>query len=103
MKRTRVGRREFVRGIQEQGYPIEIVSKAKWYDSLRAALPSNRDLTPLMLLGAQDSSADEPNIFSMQFDTSRLRAALAGTGVVCPLLDRQLIGTYVNAMASPKA
>ena len=100
---TPVTWRDFVRGIQEQGYPIEIVSKAKWYDSLRAVLPSNRDLTPLMLLGAQDSSADEPNIFSMQFDTARLRAALAGTGVACPLLDRQLIGTYVNAMASPKA
>lgn len=91
--------RDFVSGIQEQGHSIAIVSKAEWYDSLRAALPSNRDLTPLMLLGAQDPSASDPNIFSMQFDASRLRAALAGTGVECPPLDRQLIGTYVNAMA----
>jgi thioester reductase-like protein len=90
--------REFVSGIQEQGHAIEIVSKAEWYDSLRAALPRHRDLTPLMLLGAQDPLASDPNIFSMQFDASRLRAALAGTGVACPPLDRQLIGTYVNAM-----
>lgn len=90
--------RDFVRGIQEQGHPIEIVSKTEWHDSLRKALPSHRDLTPLMLLGAQDPTARDPNIFSMQFDASRLRAALAGSGVACPPLDQELIGTYVNAM-----
>jgi thioester reductase-like protein len=90
--------RDFVRGMQEQGHPIEIVTKAAWHEGLRAVLPQHRDLTPLVLLGAQDPASSDANIFSMQFDASRLRAALAGTGVACPPLDGPLIGTYVKAM-----
>jgi hypothetical protein len=55
-----------------------------------------------VLLGGQDptGSAGEANVFSMQFDASRLRSALLGTGVACPPLDQRLIGTYVSAMAA---
>ena len=38
------------------------------------------------------------NMFSIRFDASRLRAALAKSGVACPPLDQHLIGTYVDAM-----
>lgn len=90
---------EFIRSMQQQGHPIEIVPKAAWQAGLRAALPAHRDLTPLVLLNGQDAMSTGGNIFSMQFDTSRLRAALAGTDIACPPLDPALIGTYVDALA----
>lgn len=90
---------EFIRGMQQQGHPIEIVPKDTWRSGLRAALPANRGLTPLVLLAGQDATRTDGNIFSMQFDASRLRATLADTDVECPPLDQELIGTYVNAIA----
>jgi thioester reductase-like protein len=95
--------RDFVRGMREQGHAIELVSTAAWHDALRMALPAHREFTPLVLLGSQDPTraAGEANVFSMQFDASRLRSALLGTGVACPPLDQRLIGTYVSAMAAP--
>jgi thioester reductase-like protein len=91
--------REFIRCMQQQGHPIEIVSKAAWQAALRSALPAHRELSPLVLLGGQDQTDAGGNIFSMQFDASRLRATLADTDVACPPLDQGLIGTYVNAIA----
>jgi hypothetical protein len=93
--------REFVGSMRDQGHAIELVSMQAWYDALRAALPTHRELMPLVLAAGQDptrNSLSDANIFSMQFDTSRLRAALANTDVVCPPLDRQLVGAYVNAI-----
>jgi thioester reductase-like protein len=91
--------RDFIRSIQEQGHAIDFVSPAAWHNALRAALPVHRELAPLVLLGAQDPTRSNPNVSSMWFDASRLRAALADTGVACPPLDSGLIGTYVSAIA----
>jgi thioester reductase-like protein len=90
---------DFISAMQEQGHAIDFVSPATWHDALRAALPVHRELAPLVLLGAQDPTRSNPNVSRMRFDASRLRAALAGTGVACPPLDRGLIGTYLNAIA----
>lgn len=95
---TPIAWRDFVRAMQEQGHAIDLVPPAAWHESLRAALPAHRDFMPLLLLGAQDQT-HRPNVSSMHFDASRLRAALAGTGVACPPIDRQLIGTYLRAIA----
>ncbi|MES2522483.1 MAG: thioester reductase domain-containing protein [Gemmatimonadota bacterium] len=92
---------EFVRGMQRHGYPIELVSSAAWHERLRGVLPAHREFMPLVMGASADSKRGlhESNIFSMQFDASRLRAALAGTGITCPPLDQGLIGTYADAMA----
>ena len=95
---TPIAWNDFVRVVREQGYAIDLVSQAAWHDALRAALPAHRDLAPLVLLGAQDPAL-RPNVSSMQFDASRLRAALAPTGVACPAIDRALIATYLDAIA----
>ena len=96
---TPIAWRDFVRGMQEEGHAIDLVSPAAWHDALRAALPAHRELAPLVLLGAPDPARSNPNVSSMQFDASRLRAALANTGVACPPIDRRLIGIYLNAIA----
>jgi thioester reductase-like protein len=96
---TPIAWRDFVRGMQADGHAIDLVAPAEWYDALRAALPAHRYLLPLVLLGAQDSALSEANVLSMQFDASRLRAALANTNVACPPIDRRLIGTYLDAIA----
>jgi thioester reductase-like protein len=98
--------RDFVRAVQAHGHTIELVSTTAWHEALRAALPSHREFTPLVLLGARDpgrSFGSDANVFSMQFDASRLRAALAGTGVACPPLDKPLIGTYLDAIARDRS
>jgi thioester reductase-like protein len=101
---TPISWRDFVRAIQRQGHPLELVSTTAWHEAVRAALPAHREYTPLVLLGAKDQTlGSSANVFSMQFDASRLRAALAGTDVVCPPLDERLIATYVDAMASDAA
>ncbi|HVZ22174.1 MAG TPA: thioester reductase domain-containing protein [Vicinamibacterales bacterium] len=98
---TPIAWRDFVRAVREQGHTLDLVSTTAWHDALRAALPAHREFTTLAVMGAQDPTRgfSDANIFSMQFDASRLRAALAGTDVVCPPLDRRLIGTYLNAIA----
>jgi thioester reductase-like protein len=94
---------DFIRAIQRQGHAIDFVSQAAWQDALRAALPAHRELAPLVLLGAQSSTRNNPNVSSMRFDASRLRAALAGTGIACPPLDNGLIATYLGAIANRSA
>ena len=98
---TPIAWRDFVRAVQAQGRTLDLVPASAWHDGLRAALASHRELTPLAVMGAQDParSFSDANIFSMHFDASRLRAALVHTDVACPPLDRQLIATYVNAIA----
>jgi thioester reductase-like protein len=94
---------DFIRTVQTQGHAIDFVTPSEWYDALRAALPTHREFAPLVLLGAvQASTRRAPNVSSMRFDASRLRAALADTGIACPPLDSKLIGTYVSAI-SPRA
>lgn len=87
--------------MQQQGHAIDFAPRSVWPDALRAALPVHRRPAPLVLPGAQSSTRSDPDVSSMTFDASRLRAALSDTGIACPPLDSGLIGTYVNALATP--
>jgi thioester reductase-like protein len=93
--------REFVQGIREHGYAVELVPYAAWHNALRGVLPAHREFTSLALGAALDPerAGARTNISGMHFDTSRLRSALAPAGIAFPPMDRQLIGTYVDAMA----
>jgi thioester reductase-like protein len=92
--------RDFVRGATEHGYKMDLVPMAVWLQTLRKTLAEHREFTPLAIGASIDPARGqgEHNIARMQFDASRLRAALARTDVMCPPLDRQLIGTYMRAM-----
>lgn len=91
--------REFVHGARDNGHPLELVPFAAWQTALRGLLATHREFTPLVVASSLDPARRaKPNIQGMRFDASQLRRALAPTGVVCPPLDRRLIGTYVDAM-----
>jgi thioester reductase-like protein len=92
--------RDFVHGMQAHGQPIELVPLAVWQKTLRGVLAAHREFTPLVMGASADSKrgGSDNNMFSIRFDASQLRAALAESGVACPPLDQQLIGTYVDAM-----
>ena len=92
--------RQLVEGIRDSGQTIDFVPFAAWQAALRDILPTHREFTPLVLASSLDPERTaRTNIQGMHFDTSRLRDALAPTGLACPPLDRQLIGTYVDAIA----
>jgi len=91
--------RDFVKGIQQSGHDIELVPFAAWQKALCGVLAAQREFTPLVLASSLAPRRNtRANIQGMHFDASQLRRALAPTGVACPSLDRQLIGTYVDAM-----
>jgi hypothetical protein len=72
---------------------------AAWQKALCGVLAAQREFTPLVLASSLAPRRNtRANIQGMHFDASQLRRALAPTGVACPSLDRQLIGTYVDAM-----
>jgi thioester reductase-like protein len=97
---TPIAWRDFVLGIRANGHDIEFVDSSVWHQTLRGLLQTHREFMPLVMGATSDAKRgmSDSNIFSMQFDASRLRAALAGTGITCPPLDTRLIGTYVDAM-----
>jgi thioester reductase-like protein len=96
--------RGLVQGIQENGHPMELVSFAAWHGALRGVLTAHREFMPLVLASALDPDRTaKSNIQAMQFDASHLRGVLAPVGLTCPPLDRQLIGTYVDAMVRRNA
>jgi myxalamid-type nonribosomal peptide synthetase MxaA len=91
--------RDFVQGVRDSGYPLDLVPFAAWHQALRGVLAAHREFTPLVLASSLDpEQGARANINRMQFDASRLRSALAPTGVACPSLDQRLIATYVQAM-----
>jgi len=92
--------RTFVEGMRENGYPVELTPFAAWHKALHGVLATHREFMALALAGSFDPERTaQANISKMRFDGARLRSALAASGVACPPLDRQLIGTYVGAMA----
>ncbi|MET0338608.1 MAG: thioester reductase domain-containing protein [Caulobacter sp.] len=101
---TPVTWRALVDGIRENGHAMEMVPFKDWHGALRGVLAANREFMPLALGASLDPERGaKANIQTMQFDASRLRGVLAPSGITCPLLDRQLIGTYVNAMIRQNA
>jgi thioester reductase-like protein len=91
--------REFVQGVREHGYAIELVPFAAWQNALRRVLAAHREFASLVLGASFDPErSTRANISGMHFDVSRLRRVLEPAGVACPPMDRQLIETYVDAM-----
>jgi thioester reductase-like protein len=98
---TPIAWRDLVAWLRGQGHALDLVPAADWYAALSGALAGHREWMPLAFLVGQDprrSFWNDANIFSMQFDASRLRSALAGTGIVCPPLDTPLLRTYTDAV-----
>jgi hypothetical protein len=70
-----------------------------WQNALLGLLATRREFMPLVVASSLDPERSaKANIQGIRFDASRLRGALAATGIACPTLDRRLIATYVGAM-----
>lgn len=93
-----------VQGICDNGHAIEMVPFSTWQKGLLGLLGAHREFTSLAMASLIDPERTvSANVYRMQFDASRLRAALAPSGVACPPLDTRLIRTYLDAMLRPDA
>jgi thioester reductase-like protein len=85
---------ELVRTIRERGWDVESIPAAQWWqrlldtqgvepNDLHSVMPTVQEL----IVGGERA---------VDYDTGRTVAALAGTGVVCPPLDRALLDRYFD-------
>lgn len=97
--------REFAATMNRLGHRVEPVPPAAWFEAFKRALPAHPEWAPLFWLLSQDprrSFWNDANIFSLQFDAARLRRALAGTGVACPVLDDAGLKVYLDCFAATR-
>lgn len=69
----------------------------EWYERCKGQVRSYPQWMPLLWMLSQDperSFWSDANLFSMNFDASRVRQALQGSGLSCPLVDEALLGLY---------
>ncbi|MFF8016639.1 thioester reductase domain-containing protein [Streptomyces sp. NPDC007929] len=78
--------------LRELGYRIEETDRERWSDTVR----SDRDNALLPLLHAFEMMTSDTDGFYPPIDTAETETALAGTGISCPPLTRELFATYVE-------
>jgi len=69
----------------------------EWYERCKAQVRSYPQWMPLLWMLSQDpqrSFWSDANLFSMNFDASRVRQAVQGSGLSCPLVDEALLSLY---------
>ncbi len=99
--------RWFVGWLREQGYDIELVPSERWHRQVSAGrLPEDNPLRSLVPY-FQQRPLDRPLVgYREHARAPRLLArlttgaALEGQGVLCPPLDRKLLGLYVSFLQS---
>ena len=81
------------------GYPLRRLAYPDWYRELVGALERGEDneLAPFLPLFGTEQPAEEVGYSGSRpaFDTSNLRAALAGSGIACRPLDRAMFDRYL--------
>ncbi|WP_245655142.1 thioester reductase domain-containing protein [Streptomyces catenulae] len=90
--RSSLGLAECVAYLRERGYRLDSTTWPQWTAKVRA----DRDNALLPLLHAFEMMTADADAFYPALDTSETDAALAGTGIVCPPLTRELLATYVD-------
>ena len=76
------------------GYPLEPISYTKWRDEL-----SNNEenaLFPLLPMFHQPRFSDDQPVISPRFDDRNTLEGLAGTGIICPIIDGELLDNYFS-------
>jgi amino acid adenylation domain-containing protein/thioester reductase-like protein len=94
--------REMVNCMRSLGYPIERVSDNQWRSQLfNAGNSPDNALYPLLSIfseevsdRASDSQSQDSSI--QQFDCQNTLTGLAGTSIVCPAIDTNLLSTYFS-------
>ena len=89
---------EFFGAVSELGYPLELVP----FDTWRARI-TGADAGTMALLGLVPFLVDAVDDVRVPLSrTAATREALAGTGLACPPLDRELIHTYLRRFAAAR-
>jgi thioester reductase-like protein len=81
------------------GYPIESVSYATWRTKLLQIAESSPEhiLSPLLpFFPERESQRQVSNPAAIEFDCQNTLDHLAGSSIVCPPIDEQLLRTYVS-------
>lgn len=85
------------------GYPLEQIPYDKWQTKVREVVASSPSdpLYPLVLLLSQkEIEAQAWNSELLQFDCQNTLNGLAGTSIRCPIVDCQLLCTYLSYLSS---
>jgi thioester reductase-like protein len=96
--------RECADFLRQYGYPLRQISNTEWHQALFSVVarsPENA-LFPFMPLFTALQAEEEANQHSehakdLQFDCRHTLEGLAGSGIVCPPVDRPLLATYFSA------
>lgn len=86
--------------INEFGYPVEQQSYRIWRDALQQVVErgTGNVLAPFLATYPEEALEVEPQAPAPRiiFDDRQTRAALAGTAIHCPLIDKKLIHSYLT-------
>lgn len=87
--------------INDFGYPVEQQPYRVWYEALQRAaeVRTGNVLAPFLATYPEPVSAEtEPQVATPRtiYDDQHTQAALAGTSIRCPLIDKQLIHSYLS-------
>lgn len=91
--------RDLLDWLAVRGEPMTRIAPLQWYDTFKTQARGRKDWMALLFLLSQDATRsfwNDANIFSMQFEASRVRAALAGSGVACPPPGDALLELYLK-------
>jgi thioester reductase-like protein len=94
---------DLVNWFRSVGYALEQVSYDKWRAELidHAERSSENALHPLLPLFSEEiPSQEETELQEPQFDCQNTLDGLAGTDIVCPPVDTELLGTYFSYFMS---
>ncbi|WP_197995981.1 thioester reductase domain-containing protein [Streptomyces buecherae] len=90
--------------ITECGYRLRKLPYDAWYGELTdaAARGEDNELIPYLPLFGPEGPAEEVGFAGSrpEFDATHLSAALAGSGITCPPVDRDLMGRYLSYFVS---
>lgn len=86
--------------LDECGYPLRRLPYADWYAELTRAVEGGEEneLARFLPLFGSDQPAEDLGYRGSRpvFDTTNLRRALAGSGIVCLPPERELVGRYLD-------
>ncbi|MEE8525615.1 MAG: methyltransferase, partial [Thermoanaerobaculia bacterium] len=88
---------DMVAFVRSQGYALEKVPPERWRTEMvrRAERSPQSAMSPFLskYTGKDQAASERPRL---EVDWRNTRDALAGSGIVCPAVDRELFGTYFS-------
>lgn len=87
--------RRLLEAIQHSGYEFEIMAFPAWQSHLKQQAAQQPEQPFLKLLQGLLSTPNNLFFARPRFDVGQTRSGLAGTDIVCPPIDEQLVATYL--------